>query len=217
LAKSDIIVLIPSYNELVSLKKFLPLLNKKYKFLIINDCSIDGTEKYLKEKKYIFISNKKRLGYEKSLIRGFKYILKKFKSAKYIITFDGDNQHFVNDLKKFTNAIKLTKPVLIVGNRKKYNRYLEIFISYIFFKKFQIRDPLSGFKAYKTKTLKKNLNQLRDGMYLVKLTKTLIQKYKNVKNIKINIRPRIGTPRIGGLMRVNLIMVKILLFIIFTQ
>ena len=217
MAKSDIIVLIPSYNELVSLKKFLPLLNKKYKFLIINDCSIDGTEKYLKEKEYIFISNKKRLGYEKSLIRGFKYILKRFKSAKFIITFDGDNQHFVNDLKKFTNVIKLTKPVLIIGNRKKYNRYLEVFISYIFFKKFKIKDPLSGFKAYKTKTLKKNLNQLRDGMYLVKLTKILIQKYKNVKNIKINIRPRIGKPRIGGLIRVNLIMVKILLFIIFNQ
>ena len=213
MAKSEIIVLIPSYNELVSLKKFLPLLNKKYKFLIINDCSIDETEKYLKEKKYSFISNKKRLGYEKSLIKGFKYILKTFKFAKYIITFDGDNQHFVDDIKKFKEVIKKKEPILIVGNRRRYNRYLEVFISYVFFKKFKIRDPLSGFKAYQTKILKKKINQLKDGLYLVDLTKSLIQKYRNTSNIKINIRERVGSPKIGGFFKVNIKMIKILIFI----
>jgi hypothetical protein len=217
LAKSKIVVLIPSYNELVSLKKFLPLLNKKYKFLIINDCSIDETEKYLKGKKYSFISNKKRLGYEKSLIKGFKYILKTFKFAKYIITFDGDNQHFVEDIKKFKDIIKKKKPVLIIGNRKKYNRYLEVFISYIFFKKFKVKDPLSGFKAYQTKVLKKNINQLKSGLYLVDLTKLLIQKYRNTSNIRVNIRKRFGSPKIGGFLRVSIKMIKILIFIILSN
>ena len=69
------------------------------------------------------------------------------------------------------------------------------------------------FKKLKTK----NLNQLKEGMYLVDLTKSLIQKYKNVTNIKVNTRTRIGQPRIGGLIRVNLIMIKLLLFITFAN
>ena len=217
MAKSNIIVLIPSYNELVSLKKFLPLLNKHYKFLVVNDCSTDKTLKYLKEKKYPFVNSNEKNGYEKTLIFGIKYVLKKFTHIEYIITFDGDNQFFVNDLKNFKNIIKIKKPILIVGERKKFSRLLESIISKLFFKKFKIRDPLCGFKAYQTKILRKHLNQLKDDGYIVELTKFLVQKYKNVINIKINIRERIGKPRVGGFLRVNLKMIKLLLYIKFSN
>ena len=217
MAKSNIIILIPSYNELVSLKKFLPLLNKHYKFLIVNDCSTDNTLKYLKEKKYPFVNSSKKDGYEKTLIFGIKYVLKKFRHIEYIITFDGDNQFFVSDLKNFKNIIIIKKPILIVGERKKFSRLLESIISKLFFKKFKIKDPLCGFKAYQTKILRKHLNQISDDRYLVELTKFLVQKYKNVINTRIKIRQRIGKPRIGGFLKVNLKMIKLLFYVIFSN
>ena len=215
MAKSNIIVLIPSYNELVSLKKFLPLLNKHYKFLVVNDCSTDKTLKYLKEKKYPFVSSNKNNGYEKTLIFGIKHVLKKFRYIKYIITFDGDNQLFVSDLKNFKNIIKIKKPILIVGERKKFSRLMESIISKLFFKKFKIKDPLCAFKAYQAKILRKHLNQLKSDGYLIELTKFLVQKYKNVINTKINTRERVGKPRVGGFFGVNFKLIKILLYIKF--
>ena len=65
-------VLIPSYNEIGNLKK---IIKKKYNFVIVDDCSSDGTNLLLKKKKIKFIRNYKNLGYEKSLIKGMKYII----------------------------------------------------------------------------------------------------------------------------------------------
>ena len=69
-------ILIPSYNELPNLKKILKK-NKKL-FFIVDDNSNDGTKYFLKKNKIAFIKNKKNLGYEKSLLRGINYIIKKF-------------------------------------------------------------------------------------------------------------------------------------------
>ena len=40
------IVLIPSYNELSSLRKILKYKSSNFKFLIIDDGSTDGTKKF---------------------------------------------------------------------------------------------------------------------------------------------------------------------------
>jgi glycosyltransferase involved in cell wall biosynthesis len=44
----DLIILIPTYNEINNLNK---ILKNNYNFLIVDDCSNDGTEKLLKKKK----------------------------------------------------------------------------------------------------------------------------------------------------------------------
>ena len=49
------IVLIPSYNELSSLKKILKYKSSNFKFLIIDDGSTDGTKKFFEKKSKFFI------------------------------------------------------------------------------------------------------------------------------------------------------------------
>ena len=68
------VIVIPSYNELPTLKSLVKKLNKN-NILIIDDASTDGTSKFLKEKKIIHISNKENIGYEGSLIKAFKYLM----------------------------------------------------------------------------------------------------------------------------------------------
>ena len=115
-------VLIPSYNELNNIKK---IVKYNYNFLVVDDHSYDGTNLFLKIKKINFIKNKKNLGYEKNLING----IKKFKKyCDFLITFDGDGQHKLSDLRKIIN---IKKPFdIIVCNRKKKNRFMEEVISY---------------------------------------------------------------------------------------
>ena len=72
---SQVIVLIPSKNESSTL--FNLLKKVKLKTVIINDRSTDETAKKLKLLKIDHINNKRNLGYEASLLKGFNYIKKK--------------------------------------------------------------------------------------------------------------------------------------------
>ena len=45
------IILIPTYNEKKSLKNILNKIDSKFKVIVVDDCSNDGTYQYLKKKK----------------------------------------------------------------------------------------------------------------------------------------------------------------------
>ena len=95
--KSKFLILIPAYNELNNLKKFLKKLNKLAPVYILDDCSTDNTDKWLLKNNIKYKKNKINLGYEKNLLNG----IKKFKkNCQYLITFDGDGQHQISDIKK---------------------------------------------------------------------------------------------------------------------
>jgi glycosyltransferase involved in cell wall biosynthesis len=124
----DLIILIPSFNERKSLKKILNLLDKKIDVLIIDDCSTDNTkiDPIIKKKK--ILTNKRRLGYEKSLITGFNFIKSNLRK-KYIITFDADGEHPVNSIKKMYEKIKLNNLDLLIAERDKKNRATNLIVS----------------------------------------------------------------------------------------
>ena len=96
---ADLIILIPSYNDYRGLKKIILKIKKKYKIIVINDNSADETQQLLSDKKIINIKNIKNLGYEKSLIKGFKYIKKKKFKENYILTMDADGEHSSKNIK----------------------------------------------------------------------------------------------------------------------
>ena len=130
--EKDYIILIPSHNELESLKKIYSKIEKlKLSCLIVDDNSADKTHVWLTKNRAIFIKNKKQLGYEQSLIAGFKYITKKL-NFKYIITFDADGEHKVKDLKKIIHFHSKKKPDFLICNRLKFNRWSESLLSFIF-------------------------------------------------------------------------------------
>ena len=77
--KYQVIILIPCFNEE---KTIIDICKKAKNFgtvLVVNDNSTDKTKILLQEKKLTSFNNTKNLGYEKSLIKGFNYILKNLK------------------------------------------------------------------------------------------------------------------------------------------
>ena len=195
---SQALILIPSFNEKSSLLKILKKI--RHDTLIMDDCSTDGTlqaVKRLKKKNLRIIFNKKNYGYEKNLLRGFKEINKK--KYQYVITFDADGEHNTNDINRMERYLKLNKVDLLIGTRKKTNRFVENIVSFFFKIFFKVKDPLSGFKAYKINNLKRIIYQIKYNFFLVDIIK--IFKTKNYKIKCIDIRSKISKkriPRIGN-------------------
>ena len=209
----SLIILIPSFNELNNLKKFIKEIHKRYKVLIIDDCSSDNTSTWLKKNKINFIKNKKNIGYERSLIKGLK-ILSKVKRVEKIITMDADGQHKMKHIKKFINVSNNKNADLIIGSRKKKNRFIESIISKIFQMKYSLEDPLSGFKLYKREKLKEMKFDNFKKFFLVDLVLEFIKKKHKVISINIETNKRFDNPKVGDLMDTNFKMLSILACVI---
>lgn len=185
----DLVILIPCRNEKKTITKIVTFL-KIYKIIIINDASSDSLENDLKFSKNIkILNNKFRMGYEKSLIKGIKYIKNlRDKKIKYILTMDADGEHNPIYVKKIYQKIKKQKFDLIIGNRSKKNRVSEDIISNILYKNYKIKDPLSGFKIYNVKYLFKFINSSSKKHFLSDICIRFIKENLLVKNINISTK-----------------------------
>ncbi len=198
-------ILIPSYNEYITLKKIIRKIYKNNSILIMNDNSNDGTSLIEnKFKKVMICNNKSRIGYEKNLVKGFKILI--HKKFSHIITFDADGEHHVTNINKVKKFILKKKNIdLLVGNRSFLNRFSEKIISILFKYRFGIKDPLTGLKVYKTSVLKKFVNKIEGNFFLIDLLYEFIKHNKNIKNFNIrsvkikNRKSRIGNPLISNL------------------
>ena len=206
--KYQVIILIPCFNEE---KTIINICKKAQNFgtvLVVNDNSTDKTKNLLQEKKINFISNTRNLGYEKSLIKGFNYIFKNFKKAKYILTIDADGELPVKNIPKILKK-KNKNFDLLIGNRSKLNRISEIILDFVFKIKFGLNDPVSGFKLYKIKPLKKIVNLLSDKMFLVDVPVIFYKLGGIMSNIDIIAKKRLDKPRVGNSISSNLKILKI--------
>ena len=214
LEKNKVIILIPSHNEIKTLEKIcLEIKKLRLKFLVIDDASNDGTLLWLKKKKINYIKNKKNIGYESSIITGINYIIKNF-DLKYLITFDADGEHQTKDLIRVIKRLKHKNVDMVIGNRNKFNRLSEHILSFLFFIKFGVKDPLSGFKAYSVQKLKKIKNKINAKFYLVDIITLFKTKNFSIKNIHIKTKRRTDKSRVGNILFTNIKILSLLRFIL---
>ena len=79
--RNSYVAIIPSYNEAQTLPGIVrEILKKNIQVIVIDDYSTDNSYKLFQNSEIIFLRNSKRLGYEKSLNRGF--FLRKLYTSK---------------------------------------------------------------------------------------------------------------------------------------
>lgn len=208
------IIIIPTLNELNSLKEVIKSCPKNWKILVVDDCSKDKTINFLKKKKIQYLKNKNNLGYEKSILKGFKYALK-LKNLKFIATLDSDGEHNPKYLNKMMKIMINKNLDMIIAKRNNFNRLSEKIIGKIYNLKFKIPDPLSGYKLYKKETLKLVFKKIKTSFFLVDIINLIkINSGKIDSLITVNNKRYEGKPKVGHSFFVNLkILIIIILFI----
>ena len=124
-----IYLLIPLYNDWISLNRLLKNINKNTKIknvsfhiLVVNDCSIQKRvifkDRFKNVKSFKILNLKFNFGHDRAIAIGLKYLYKN-KSFDYVITMDSDGEDNPKYLKKFIEKIKNNKNLTIVARRKK--------------------------------------------------------------------------------------------------
>jgi len=151
LFNQKIVVVIPAFNESKTIEKMIkgvkPYANE---IIVVDDGSYDDTSlKAEKTGAAIVIHHKENQGYDASLEDGFREAFKR--EASIIVTFDADEQHQPEDIKRLTELIITGEADIVIGQRQHALHFGEkIFAIYTNFR-FGIKDPLCGLKAYTRK------------------------------------------------------------------
>ena len=149
---NNICIIIPAYNEEMSIGKVISKSKKYGDVVVINDGSKDQTKKIAKNYGATVLDNIFNEGYDISILKGIKFALKK--KYNYILTIDADGQHPTNKIKKFLYFINKDYD-LVIGNRKKFPRFSEKLFNFYTNRVYSIPDTLCGMKCYSTKFLRK--------------------------------------------------------------
>lgn len=119
----DLTLVIPAYNEEVSLPIFLPKVlefcaQNETKVIVVNDGSSDKTKDILgeyivKNQLMTVIHHKVNKGYGASIKSGVNAA-----ETKYIISLDSDGQHFVEDISQLYRSAISEDADMVIGSRR---------------------------------------------------------------------------------------------------
>lgn len=113
-----VLIIIPAYNEedsIVDVIDNLKKTNEDVDYIVINDCSKDGTRKLLLEKKLNHISLPQNLGIGGAVQSG--YIYAREHGYDIAIQMDGDGQHPAEEITKLVDPIVNGEADMVVGSR----------------------------------------------------------------------------------------------------
>jgi glycosyltransferase involved in cell wall biosynthesis len=117
----NICILIPARNEAHNLPRLLKeLKGRRLDVVVVDDGSSDRTAQIAAEHGATVLVNPQNRGKGYSLQRGFEVIVSRGYDA--LITMDGDGQHAVSDIDRFTGAYMEKKADIICGNRMQDHR-----------------------------------------------------------------------------------------------
>jgi len=208
---SSLTIIIPAYNEEVSLKHFLPSVisfceEKNFKLIIVDDGSKDGTQKVLE----IFSSHSCLTIIRNKINKGYGGAIKTAVSSvdtTYCITIDADGQHDLNDIEKLYNELKSSDADMVVGRRNAGGSYYRSAGKSLIrsvaklLMPIHVHDLNSGMKIYSTALAKQYLHLYPNSMaYSDVIALVFISQRHLVKEIPITIHPRTsGTSTINTL------------------
>jgi glycosyltransferase involved in cell wall biosynthesis len=116
---NNIYIVIAAYNESSQIKDVIESLISKgfFNIIVIDDGSLDGTAIYAKKAGAITLIHPINLGQGAALQTGVDFALAQ--GASYIVTFDADNQHDVDDIVPAISCLEKSGAAICLGSRFK--------------------------------------------------------------------------------------------------
>lgn len=176
------VIIIPTYNELINIKKLIPLLRNMYPLtdlLIVDDNSPDGTGNFVEElgksdSSVKIIKREGKLGLGTAYVAGFTKALSD--GYDVVVQMDADFSHDPKEIENFFTAIKEND--LVIGSR-----YIQgvnvinwpmqrLLLSYFanqytgLISGLPLKDSTGGFKCFRKKVLESiDLTQIKSNGY----------------------------------------------------
>jgi len=197
------VFLIRVYNEEQVLEKTLEeIINKKYKnILVINDWSTDNSRQILEKfwNKIVLINHLKNRWWWAALKTGLEY-LKRFWKTEFIITFDADWQHSLDNLDNFFKEFEKDKNLdIVLGSRfiEKTNTNVPLLRKTILFwwkiftfllSNIYLTDSHNWYRVFKLNILDK-INISMDWMeYASELVESIYKNKLKYKEVPVDIK-----------------------------
>ena len=197
---TDILLIIPAYNEEGNISRVVDNLISNYKdldYVVVNDGSRDNTAKICYEKEYNILDLPINLGLAGAFQAGMKYAYKY--NYKYAIQFDGDGQHRAEYAYALKDKLEEGYDIVIASrfleNKKSFKLRMlgSRIISFAIFLTTgtKISDPTSGMRIYNRKSIEEfalNLNYAPEPDTVSYLIKQGIR----VSEVQAGMRERSG-------------------------
>lgn len=225
---NNVLVIIPTYNEIENVKKIIPVVleqNENIDILIVDDNSPDKTgdyvEKLSKENPRVkLIRREKKLGLGTAYIAGFKYALAN--NYNYVFEMDADFSHDPNEINNFLEAIKDSDVVLgsryINGVRVLNWPMRRLLLSYFasvytrIITGLPVKDATGGFKCFRIDVLKAiDLDNIKSNGYSFQIEMTF-KAYK--KGFRIKEIPIVFLDRVKGKSKMSKKIVREAIFMV---
>jgi len=207
-------VLTTIFNEEKNVGQVLAAISPDYDIFVVDDGSTDRTLNILRRLGVHIISLPINIGQGAATIAGYNVILEK--DYDIIVKLDGDGQHNPNEITRFVDAMLEGDDDIVVGSRRLGSNYISApFLRKTFLPTFawiiniatgySMTDPMCGFRAFRTSSLKKVIASLNDTIEPQYLASEMFVKFSraglSVSEIPINLLERSSGNSYKGEMR----------------
>jgi len=220
-----LLVIIPAHNEVSNIRCVIEdlraYLGHDADILVIDDCSIDGTEEVLRDLGVATATLPFNLGYSGALQTGYKYAVSN--NYSYVIQFDGDGQHIAREIGKLVSVFENSPADVIIGSRfTEKGEYRHPFLKRVatslfcflirIITGFIIHDPTSGLqllnrKAFEHYSKINNFPYYPDANIIIEM---LLNGYR-IKEVHVTMRTRVfGESMHAGLIRQAKYVIKVI-------
>lgn len=218
---SDVLVIIPTYNEIENITNILETVMKypdNFDVLVIDDNSPDGTADAVKNVMQrfpgrVFLEKREgKLGLGTAYIHGFKWALSR--DYGYVIEMDADFSHNPDDLTRLYHSCKDDGADVTVGSRYitgvnvvnwPMGRVLMSYFASAYVRiitRMKLRDATAGFVCYRRRVLENiNLDKIEFKGYAFQIEmkfKAYLKGFKIVELPIIFINRRLGTSKMNS-------------------
>jgi glycosyltransferase involved in cell wall biosynthesis len=205
LDRSKIGVVIPAYNEELSIAKVIEGINPLGIAIVVNDGSTDLGPEIAKNSGAVIVNHKVNCGYDCALDSGFKKAAEL--NCDFVITIDADGQHDPTVLYEFIEAYEKGAD-LVLGIRDRKQRFSEHVFAWVTNLLYGIKDPLCGMKGYRIEIYRQLGHFDSYGSIGTELALFGVRSKYQFVQVNVPTREREGASRFGRFIYANYVILK---------
>ncbi len=195
MGRSDLAIIIPAFNEEVSIVTVINDVQQYGDVIIVDDGSFDSTVALAAGTSATILTHGSKMGYESALSTGIGHAVRE--GYRFIITTDADGELKSGGIKKVLSLLRENFS-MVVGRRNTKNRFIEYIFGLLSSLAFGIHDPLCGMKGYSSDFYKRYGFFDKQKMIGTELLALAIRDNISIKETRVNVQKRDGESRFGG-------------------